>query len=279
MTKQSKKRVAITGAASGLGRALAQYYAGKGWRVALADINDLRGQETLQAIQSLGVEAFYQHVNVRDDEALGKWKDAIVKRWGGLDVVINNAGVATHGAIDESPIDDWNWVIDINLMGVVRGCIEFGGLFKKQGFGHIVNVASMAGLIHSPEMDSYNVAKAGVVALSDTLKSELKEFNVKVSVACPAFFPTNLYENARSPNPNIKSVLNKLFSQSKLNADDVARIIYQGVEAGKFHILPHRDFAAIWYLKRLSPDLYFWVMEKVSGRKTKGLAKKARAAS
>jgi NAD(P)-dependent dehydrogenase (short-subunit alcohol dehydrogenase family) len=278
MAHQSGKRVAITGAASGLGRALALHYARQGWKVALADINDIRGQETQQVILALGVDAFFMHVDVREESSLTKWKDAIVKRWGGLDIIINNAGVAVHGGIDETPSADWDWIIDINLMGVVRGCQIFASLFKKQGFGHIVNVASIAGLIHSPEMNSYNVTKAGVVALSDTLKSELKPFHIKVSVVCPGFFPTNLTETCRSPNPNIKSVINKLFEKSKLKADDVARIVFEGVQAGRFHILPHKDFAAIWYLKRASPALYFWAMDRMV-RKRPEIRERARAAS
>ncbi|WP_141732166.1 SDR family oxidoreductase [Oligoflexus tunisiensis] len=278
MAHESGKRVAITGAASGLGRALALHYARQGWKVAIADINDIRGQETQQVILALGVDAFFMHVDVREEASLIKWKDAIVKRWGGLDVIINNAGVAVHGGIDETPSADWEWIIDINLMGVVRGCQIFTSLFKKQGFGHIVNVASIAGLIHSPEMNSYNVTKAGVVALSDTMKSELKQFNIKVSVVCPGFFPTNLTENTRSPNPNIKSVINKLFERSKLKAEDVARIVFEGVQAGRFHILPHKDFAAIWYMKRVSPAFYFWAMERMV-RKRQDFRERARAAS
>lgn len=278
MSQESEKRVAITGAASGLGKALALHYAKQGWKVALADINDQRGQETQQAIQSLGVDAFYMHVDVRDESSLLKWKDAIVKRWGGLDVTINNAGVACHGGIDECPLDDWDWIVDINLMGVVRGCRIFTSLFKEQGSGHIVNVASIAGLIHSPEMNSYNVTKAGVVALSETMKAELKSSNIKVSVVCPGFFPTNLMETARSPNPNIKNVIGKLFARSKLSADDVARIVFNGVKAGRFYILPHKDFAAFWYMKRMSPAVYFWAMTKMM-KKRPEFENKARAAS
>ncbi len=279
MSQDSKKRVAITGAASGLGRSLALQYARQGWNVALADINDSRGLETQQEILALGVDAFYTHVDVRDESSLMSWKDAIVKRWSGLDVIINNAGVAAHGAIDECPTADWDWIIDINLMGVVRGCQIFTSLFKAQGYGHVVNVASIAGLIHSPEMNSYNVTKAGVVALSETMKAELERFGIQVSVVCPGFFPTNLTENTRSPNPNIKSTINKLFAKSKLKADDVARIVYDGVKAGRFYILPHKDFAAIWYMKRLSPAFYFWAMAKMVRKRPEFRNHKARAAS
>ncbi len=275
MSQTSEKRIAITGAASGLGRAIALYYAKQGWKIALGDVHDQRGQETLESVRKYGVDAFYQHVDVREDLSIEQWKEAIVKRWNGLDIIVNNAGVAAHGCIDEAPLDDWDWIIDINLMGVVRGCRQFSALFKKQGYGHIVNVASIAGLIHSPEMNSYNVTKAGVVALSDTLRSELRPFHISVSVVCPGFFQTNLTENTRSPNPKIASVINKLFSKSKINADDIAKIVYESVAAEKFFILPHKDFAAIWYLKRMSPGLYFWAMNKYADQQFKA-AKKQR---
>ncbi len=274
MTRFPEKRVAITGAASGLGRAMAVFYAKQGWKVALADIHDQRGEETLELIRKLGGDCFYTRVDVREDQSLEQWKNAIVKRWGGLDIIINNAGVGSHGSIDEASLDDWDWVIDINLMGVVRGCRIFTNLFKKQGYGHIVNVASIAGLIHSPEMNSYNVTKAGVVALSETMRAELQPAGIQLSVVCPAFFQTNLTENTRSPNPNIKSVINKLFSQSKISADDIAKIVFESVQAGKFYILPHKNFAAIWYLKRYSPSLYFMLMGKMVSKNKKSLDKK-----
>jgi NADP-dependent 3-hydroxy acid dehydrogenase YdfG len=275
MSRFPEKRVAITGAASGLGRAMAVYYAKQGWKVALADIHDQRGEETLEHIGKLPGDCFYTRVDVREDQSLEQWKNAIVERWGGLDIIINNAGVGTHGRIDEASLDDWDWVIDINLMGVVRGCRIFTKLFKKQGYGHIVNVASIAGLIHSPEMNSYNVTKAGVVALSETMRAELQPAGIHLSVVCPAFFQTNLAENTRSPNPNIKSVINKLFSQSKISADDVAKIVFESVQAGEFYILPHKNFAAIWYLKRYFPSLYFMLIGKMAAKQKSSARKRA----
>ncbi|MCX6130377.1 MAG: SDR family NAD(P)-dependent oxidoreductase [Proteobacteria bacterium] len=184
--------------------------------------------------QERRIEAFYSHVDVRAERDLNTWKEAIVSRWGGLDVIINNAGVATQGSIDEAPLEDWDWVVDINLMGVVRGCRSFVNLFKKQGYGHVVNIASISGLIFTPEMASYNATKAGVVALSETLRTELKPYNIRVTVVCPGFFKTNISETARSPNPHIKKALDKLFAKSKLDANDIARIVFKAVLANKF---------------------------------------------
>ncbi|MCX6131522.1 MAG: SDR family oxidoreductase [Proteobacteria bacterium] len=262
MSQVAEKRIAITGAASGLGRALALQFARQGWRVAIGDLNEGRGLETVKAVQSLGVDAFFQHLDVRDMHSLEAWRDAIISRWQGLDLIINNAGVATHGAIDVSSIEDWNWIVDINLMGVVRACQIFTKVFKNQGHGYIINIASMAGLGHIPEMGGYNVTKAGVVALSETLKVELQPSHIGVSVVCPGFFPTNLSESIRSSNPQIKQAISKAFSKSKLSADDVARYTYDKFMSKTFYILPHRNFALFWYLKRLSPPIYFWLLAK-----------------
>ncbi|MFY7930816.1 MAG: SDR family oxidoreductase [Oligoflexus sp.] len=258
------KRIAITGAASGLGKALALQYAEHGWTVAVADIHDTRGRETVDTILQAGGEAFYIHCDVRKEQDLRRLRDEIVQRWGGLDMMVNNAGVAAHGAIDQAELEDWEWILDINLMGVVRGCRIFAALFKQQGYGHFVNIASMAGLLHTPEMNSYNVSKAGVIALSETLRTELAADGIKVTVVCPGFFPTQLAESMRSPDPGIQRVVEKLFAKSKLKAHDIAAIIYREVAEGTFYVLPHWDYRLLWYLKRYAPAIYFPLMQKMS---------------
>jgi NAD(P)-dependent dehydrogenase (short-subunit alcohol dehydrogenase family) len=166
-------RVLITGGASGFGQALATHYARTGHRVLVTDLaHDAPG----------GV--LYRPLDVRDDEAWSgavRWIDG---NWDGLDLLVNNAGVAAGGRFDSSPVDDWEWLIDTNLMGVVRGCRAFMPMFKSQRGGRIVNVASMAGLVHPPGMSSYNAAKAAVVALSETMLHELAPYGVGVSVVC-----------------------------------------------------------------------------------------------
>lgn len=266
------KRVAITGAASGLGLELARKYASLGWSVALADIQDEAGEA---AVKSLGLpadRAFYTHVDVCKPADLQAWRTQIEKRWDGLDVLINNAGVATHGAVDEAPLEDWEWVLNINLMGVVRGCKIFIPLFKRQHQGYIINIASMAGLVHSPEMGSYNASKAGVVAVSETLHGELAGQGIGVSVVCPGFFPTGLAKTARTTNPQVKQVIEKLFQTSKLSAGDIADLIVRGAEAKRFYILPHFNYRVAWWLKRYIPELYLKSMQTTG----KALLKKKR---
>jgi NAD(P)-dependent dehydrogenase (short-subunit alcohol dehydrogenase family) len=273
MLRFPEKRVAITGAASGLGLALAKHFLSHGWHVAFADIQDDTGQQVVAALALPQEKAFYQHVDVTNPSDLQSWHSRIEMLWGGLDILINNAGVAAHGTVDEAPLEDWDWVININLMGVVRGCKEFIPVFKRQRSGHIINVASMAGLVHSPELASYNASKAAVVAISETLLGELDSYGVSVSVVCPGFFPTGLTSSARVSHPQMKQVIERLFATSRLSADDIARIVYNKVESGKFYILPHFSYRPGWWLRRFLPLAYLRSMKSIGkqllGRRSK----------
>ena len=122
------------------------------------------------------------------------------RAFGGTDLVVNNAGVAVGGPVGAVPLDDWKWIFGVNLWGVIYGCHVFVPRFKAQGHGHVINVASAAGLLSAPEMGPYNVTKAGVVALSETLAAELSGTGVGVTVLCPTFFRTNIL--ASSPRPH-----------------------------------------------------------------------------
>lgn len=252
----AKKTVAITGGASGLGKAMALRYARAGWGVAIADLNDERGEATQAELNDLCGDACYHHVDVRDASAVAGWRDAILERWGHIHVVVNNAGIASHGGIAESSLEDWDFAIDINLMGVVRGCKFFSQTMKQQGYGHIVNIASMAGLIHSPEMNSYNATKAAVVALSETMLFELAPFGIGITVVCPGFFQTNLAESTRSPDSHAQAHVSKMLATSDITADDIADQVFSAVESNQFMLLPHKSYRNTWYWKRFMPSLY-----------------------
>jgi NAD(P)-dependent dehydrogenase (short-subunit alcohol dehydrogenase family) len=260
------KRIFITGGASGLGRALAERFARAGWRVCIADLNDTRGAETLTSLKTKGAAATeYLHCDVTREEDLAAAARKLEELWGGVDVVVNNAGVAQAGAIDEVSIDDWRWIIDINLLGVVRGCRIFTPMFKKQRGGHFVNVASMAGLLDAPMMSSYNATKAAVVSLSETLQNELADSGIHVSVVCPAFFKTNLGESLRSPDARMHARVAKLLNSSSITAEDVAEKIFQAVEHKRFYVVTHPQAEFAWMLKRLLPrPLYLTAMNQLS---------------
>lgn len=199
-----RKRIFITGGANGFGLAIARFYAQQGWRVAIGDIvTEENANAAVNELQSLASEMRYFHCDVTQDDDLQRVADTLAKDWHGVDVVVNNAGVAQVGAINDVSMQDWHWITEINLLGVVRGCRVFTPLLKQQKSGHIVNVASMAGLLDVPNMAAYNATKAAVVSLSETLENELAPFNIGVSVVCPSFFRTNLGANMRSTVPNI----------------------------------------------------------------------------
>lgn len=244
-------RIFVTGGGSGLGRAIAIRYARAGWRVCVADVNDARGAETVGELAGPAGHRFL-HCDVTRDEDLPAAARWLEEQWGGIDVVVNNAGVAQAGSIESVPLEDWRWILEINVLGVVRGCRAFVPLLRKQG-GHLVNVASMAGLLDVPRLAAYNASKAAVVSISETLQHELRDDGIGVTVVCPGFFSTNLAESLRTTDPRFRSVLERLSSRSAVTAADVADGIYRAVSRGRFHVLPHRAGRIAWYTKRFLP--------------------------
>jgi NAD(P)-dependent dehydrogenase (short-subunit alcohol dehydrogenase family) len=249
----TQRRIFITGGASGLGRAMALLFARRGWRVAIGDVHAERGEAVRGELGALGEGALFLRCDVTREEDLGAAAARLEREWGGVDVVVNNAGVAGAGAIEDVSLEDWRWIIDINLLGVVRGCRAFVPLLKRQGAGHLVNVASMAGLLDVPMMSSYNATKAAVVSLSETLQNELAETGVGVTVVCPSFFQTNLAESMRTSDPGLRAAMGKLLGRSKVTAEDVAEDVFRAVERREFYVLPHAEGRAAWRLKRFLP--------------------------
>lgn len=256
-------RILITGGASGLGRALAERYLRDGWSVLIGDVNAERGQETVAELGELG-RIVFRELDVRDPESFERVRAWLDEHWGGLDVLVNNAGVAAAGRIDQLSDEDWRWILDINLLGVVNGCRAFTPVFKRQGRGHVVNIASMAGLLNPPVMGSYNVTKAGVVALSETLRYELAPWGIHITVVCPGFFQTNLTESLRSPEPGMVETVGKLLATSELSADDIATLTRDAVARKRFILLPHKAGRRARLIQRLVPPLFRRQMLKMA---------------
>ena len=267
------KRIFITGGASGLGRALAERYAREGYRVCIGDVNEARGAETLASLRARGTEAHFLVCDVTKESDLARAAAWLVETWGGVDVVVNNAGVALGGGIADVPLEDWVWAVDINLLGVVRGCKVFTPVFRRQGHGTFVNVVSLAGLVHAPMMSAYNATKAAVVAISETLRVELAKDGIGVSVVCPAFFRTNLTETFRASSADVARITDRLVNRAKRGPEEIADLTYRGVERGDFHIVTHPEGKAAWMLKRLAPfSLYVMAIthntKRMMGRKS-----------
>jgi len=260
-------RVLVTGGASGLGRALAERYAKAGWRVLVTDVDQTGGAETAKALSVHGEVAFLP-LDVRDGTAWAAARTWCEQEWGGLDVLVNNAGVAVAGRMERIAVADWDWILDINLMGVVHGCRTFVPLFKAQSSGHLVNIASMAGLLNPPGMAPYNVAKAGVVSLSETLRAELEPYGIHTTVVCPSFFRTGLALSLRTPDPVFGKAMTKLVTGSPIPAEQIAEKIFQGAQRSRFLVSTHPKATLAWILKRHLPAL--------AHRQAVGLARRLR---
>ncbi|MEZ0578453.1 SDR family NAD(P)-dependent oxidoreductase [Nocardioides sp. MH1] len=231
------RRVLVTGGSSGLGAALVAAFLERGDRVLIAD-----RQEPLQASA-----ADYLRLDVTSED---DWAAALAwttEHWGGLDVLVNNAGIASGGRIDVSSMEEWQRVIDINLLGVVRGCRTFVPGFKAQGSGHIVNTASLAGLVHPPGMSSYTAVKAGVVALSETLSYELDADGVLVTAVCPGFFHTNLASSIDSRDAAVGQIAARLIEKSPYTAEQIAAEVMKGIDEKAMVVVPDEAARmAVW---------------------------------
>ncbi len=267
MTHLKDNRIVITGAGSGLGRAIALRFAREGWRIAIADINEQGATETLKLVTASGGSGFVQTCNVREATDFETLAQRLQQEWGGVDVIVNNAGIASAGTVVESRYSDWDTTLDINLMGVVRGCRELVPLLLAQGAGHVVNTASFAAIATPPSMAAYNVSKAAVVALSESLRAEVIDAGVDVSVACPSFFKTNLTESMISPDPAMKRVTEMIMERMTVSAEDVADDIYTAVMKRRFMVITHKDARMQWRMKRAAPELFYkMVRERVKPR-------------
>lgn len=263
------RRVLVTGGASGLGAALVAEFLGRGDQVLVTDLHPDGGRVTAEAHRwsSAGGEERaagvsrpsrpdYLRLDVTSDadwEAARAW---VEQEWGGLDVLVNNAGIATGGRIDVVTIPEWQHVIDVNLLGVVRGCRTFTPMMKAQGSGHLVNTASLAGLVHPPAMSSYTAVKAGVVALSETLAYELHPFGIAVSAICPGFFRTNLASSLAGSDTVVDKVAARLIEKSPLDAAQVAAEVMKGIDARSMVIVPDAPARKAVWTKRFARPLY-----------------------
>ena len=269
-------RALVTGAASGLGRALSLELARRGAKVLLADLDEDGLDAVAAEVRGAGGEALCRRLDVREE---GGWQiclEAARGAWGGLDLLVNNAGVADVGGILESTERAWERQLQVNLMGVARGCRLGVPLLVESGGGHVVNVASMAGIALAPGMIAYNTAKAGVVALSESLWVELRPHGIGVSVVCPAFFPTNLTASMDEASPEVVKRVNRWMESSGITVDDVVRDVLSAVEKDQFLVLTHPKTRGLWRLKRFLPDRYRARMLKDHEQRLKRIAEKVR---
>lgn len=258
--KDFKGKVAvITGGAAGLGKAMAERFAAEGVKLVLADIEQKVLDKTVAEFKAKGVDCIGVVGDVSKEETIKKLLDATLKAYGKVNILCNNAGVASGGVTWERSVKDWEWVLGVNLWSVIHGIHLFVPQMLKQGDEcHIVNTASMAGLTSNPFMATYNVTKHGVVTLSETVFQELKlmKANVGVSVLCPAWVKTNIHESERNrpaelteaaapakPDP-MRAMLEqqvKALIAGGLEPSVIGEAVFNAVKNQTFYILTHED--------------------------------------
>jgi NADP-dependent 3-hydroxy acid dehydrogenase YdfG len=263
----TQPRVLITGAGSGLGRALAHCYAGAGYAVACADVKPATAEATRASLAGAGHLAL--PVDIADDDSVALLEATLAREWDTLDVLVNNAGVASGGSLLESTLDEWRWMLDINLLGVVRVSKAFVPWLVRRRQGRVLNVASFAALACAPNIMSYGATKAAVLALSEQLRAELHGHGITVSVACPSFFQTNLLDNFRAGDGGrMKRAATKLMANARESAEQIAAEVFAQSERGRFMIIPTRAERVRWRLKRWFPELFFRKLLKMAEVRT-----------
>jgi NAD(P)-dependent dehydrogenase (short-subunit alcohol dehydrogenase family) len=261
----SARRVLITGAASGLGLGLAKRYAANGDRIGVVDLTMERSESGRAQLSGSGHAAFA--ANVGSDESMQALYESVQREWGGVDILINNAGIASGGTLLESTMEEWHTLLNIDLLSVVRGSQLFLPGMIKQGHGQILSTASFAGLAGAPGIMTYGVAKASVVAFSEQLRAEVFNKNIKVGVICPSFFRTNLIDTALGTDKVRKMAL-KLMDTSPDTIESVSENVFNAAQRGQFLIIPTKREPMRWRLKRYFPNLYFKMLLKMSSKMT-----------
>lgn len=254
------KVAVITGGASGFGREFANIGARLGMKLVLADVQQDALDKVKAELEAQGAQVLAMRCDVRKAEQVKALADAAMERFGAVHLVFNNAGVGSGGLIWENSIADWEWVLGVNLWGVIHGVRTFTPLMlecakKDPAYqGHIVNTASMAGLLNLPNMGIYNVSKHAVVSLSETLYHDLQLIKAPIgaSVLCPYFVPTGISQSHRNRPDDVKSeegptasqiaaqvVSDKAVSSGKITAAEVAERTFNAIRDGAFYIYSH----------------------------------------
>jgi short-subunit dehydrogenase len=245
----------ITGAASGIGRALAHACADREMKLVLADLDAGALDDATADLLAAGADARAVPTDVRDPAAVEALRDAAVGAFGTVHLVCNNAGVGGGGRTWETPLELWRWVLDVDLWSVIHGVRAFVPLLIEQGAGHVLNTASAAGLLPIPTLAPYVVAKHAVVALSENLELELEGTGVGVSVLCPMFVRTRIYEFDRHLPDDVRDALDppedaaerrqalQQMVESGMDPADVARQTLDSIDAGHLYILTHDQLA------------------------------------
>jgi len=257
----------ITGGASRIGQALAEELAKHGCEMVLADLQIELAGEVVSEISASGGKAKAVKIDVTDFSAMEQFVQETVKRTGRLDYIFNNAGIVIGGYVNHYSIEDWNQIIDVNLRGVINGIQAAYKVMMEQGFGHIVNTASMAGLMPGPGNVGYTTTKQAVVGLSKSLRAEAAQMGVRVSVLCPGVVRTPILKGGGKygkmlidiPAERVRQLLEKL---KPMSPNIFAKKVLNSVAKNKAIIIVPTWWKLFWWINRLSPSLGIFLAQK-----------------
>ncbi len=256
----------VTGAGSGIGRAVAAELATRGCHLALVDLRKANLHATGRFLAPLGVRISLHTVDVADPRQMESLPDAIMAEHPRLDIMINNAGVSLAGPFDSYHLDDLEWIIGVNLWGMLHGCRVVLPLMRRQGSGHIVNMSSDFGLIGLPSKTAYCATKFAIRGFSEALRAELADSGIRVTCVYPGAVDTNLIRTSRAADPTKRDREAQFVAARATPVDAVARQIVRGIERGQARVLIGRDTFLIDALTRLSPRLANALVTRLSKR-------------
>jgi len=262
------KRVLVTGAGSGIGRATALLAASRGADLALCDVDEAGMGEVAERARGLGRTVLAERVDVADRDQMRTFAESVHADGGAVDILVNNAGVGLAARVLESELDDWDWIVGINLMGVVHGIYFFvPGMVERGRGGHVVNLSSLAGYLATAPLAAYSATKFAVLGLSEALRAELAEHDIGVTAVCPGIINTPITTNTRargtSDDPAFRERTVKLYQRRNYGPDRVARNILKAVDRNR-GVAPVSPESWIAYgIKRASPAFAGWLARKV----------------
>jgi len=247
-----QKRAFITGAASGLGKAFCLHLAADGWTLGMSDNNVVALEAAAAEISAAGGKTILLPLDVADKDQYSLVATSFLAQAGGIDLLFNNAGVGDGSVLEEYALENYEWMTGINQMGVLYGCYYFVPAMKKQRSGQIINTASAAAFSCAPTMAAYNMTKAAVLALSETLYGELMDYNIHISCIMPTYFKTNVIQHARG-GELVKKATEHFINRSGLEAIDVAAEILDRAGKKELYIILPSAARKMWWMKRLAP--------------------------
>ncbi len=265
VTELAGRVAVVTGAASGIGRAMAELFAHERAKVVLADIDARALAVAVQSIKGRGAEALGVPTDVTDLASVTALAETAFKSFGKVNVLCNNAGVALWGGLETATHRDWQWVLGVNLWGVIHGVEAFvPRMIASREPGHIVNTASMAGLIASRGLGVYNTSKYAVVGLSETLAKDLRPYRIGVSVLCPMGVATQIRESARNRPPDLENAAPSASEPIELIGRTlapatVAEMVLTAIRANRLYVITHEE--ALEALRRRHERLEHAILE------------------